>query len=217
MIDQNVQEVYARSGWGGRLRWGRRPAVVVVDLINAFTDADYALGSDLTAEVDSTARLLDTARAHGAPVILTTIAFAADLSDAGVWAQKCAGLSELVRGSAAVEIDERLAPTAGEIVIEKHGASAFFGTILATHLAARQIDSIILCGASTSGCIRATAVDAMQHGYPCVIPDACVGDRSPGPHEANLFDINEKYADVAPLDQVLRYLSRTGRGGESAG
>ena len=207
MSDAEAREVYARARIGGRIGLRERPAVLVVDFSCGFTDPGCALGSELADEVAATRRLLDAAREQGIPAIFTTIGYDDDLLDAGIWPEKMPALSELRIGTRWVEIDERLGRRPDEPVVLKKGASAFFGTNLTAILAARAIDSVILCGATTSGCIRATAIDLLQHGYPTVVARECVGDRARAPHEANLFDIQAKYAEVLPLDEVLAAIS----------
>lgn len=186
---------------------GSHPAVLVVDFSCGFTDPQCALGCDLTAAVEATHRLLEAARATGAPVIFTTIGFEPGLKDAGLWPRKMPALAELQIGGRWVTIDPRLQARAHEPIVLKKGASAFFGTNLAAILVSGQIDSVVLCGATTSGCVRATAVDLLQHGYPTLVPRECVGDRAQDRHEGNLFDIQRKYADVGSLDEALEYLA----------
>jgi nicotinamidase-related amidase len=206
MSDRQAREVYARARLGESVTMGSRPAVLVVDFSCGFTDPACTLGSDLTAEVEATKRLLDAAREKGLPVVFTTIGFEPSLKDGGLWLQKVPALGDLQLGGHWVEIDPRLEPREDETVIMKKGASAFFGTNLAAILTSQQVDSVILCGATTSGCIRATAVDLLQNGWPTLVPRECVGDRAQAPHEANLFDIQAKYADVVPLDDALAYV-----------
>jgi nicotinamidase-related amidase len=189
---------------------GERPAVLVVDFSCGFTDPECALGSDLTTEVEATRRLLDTARAKGLPVIFTTIGYEPSLRDGGLWLQKVPSLGELQVGGRWVEIDPRLEPREDETIVLKKGASAFFGTNLVAILVAQGIDSVILCGATTSGCIRATAIDLLQYGFPTLVPRECVGDRAQSPHDANLFDIQAKYADVVSLEDALAYVESVG-------
>ena len=143
-----------------------------------------------------TKRLLDVARAKGLPVVYTTIGFDRSLKDGGLWLQKVPSLAALQLGGKWVDIDPRLEPREDETIIMKKGASGFFGTNLASVLVSQKVDSVILCGATTSGCVRATAVDLLQYGWPTMVPRECVGDRAQAPHEANLFDIQAKYADV---------------------
>ena len=206
MSDEAARKVYAKAGLGQAVTLGRRPAVLVVDFSCGFTDPECALGSDLTAQVEATRRLLDAAREKGLPVIYTTIGFEPSLKDGGLWMQKVPALGVLQVGSTWVDIDPRLGPREDETVILKKGASSFFGTNLASVLISQAVDSVILCGATTSGCIRATAIDLLQYGYPTLVPRECVGDRAQAPHDANLFDIQAKYADVVSLDEALAYL-----------
>jgi nicotinamidase-related amidase len=207
MSDDQAKEVYARARFGESVTLGSRPAVLVVDFSCGFTDPSCALGSELSAEVEATSTLLDVARAKGVPVIFTSIGFEPSLRDGGLWLQKAPALADLQLGGRWVEIDPRLEPREDETVVLKKGASAFFGTNLAAILVSQQVDSVILCGATTSGCVRATAVDLLQHGWPTLVPRECVGDRARAPHEANLFDIQAKYADVVSLEDALGYLS----------
>jgi nicotinamidase-related amidase len=211
MSDEAARRVYAAAGLGQAITMGHRPAVLVVDFSCGFTDPECALGSDLSAEVEATRRLLDAARAHGLPVIFTTIGFEPSLKDGGLWTRKIPALGDLQIGGRWVEIDPRLERREDETVVLKKGASAFFGTNLVAILTAQGVDSVILCGATTSGCIRATAVDLLQYGLPTLVPRECVGDRAQAPHEANLFDIQAKYADVVSLEEAIAYVESVGR------
>lgn len=206
MSDEQAREVYARAGLGQDLDRGTRPAVLVVDFSCGFTDPECALGSDLTAEVEATKGLLDLARARGIPIVYTTIGFDESGRDGALWLRKVPSLGELQLGRRWVEIDPRLEPRPDETIVVKKGASAFFGTNLASILVSLRIDSVVLCGATTSGCIRATAVDLLQYGFPTLVPRECVGDRAQAPHEANLFDIQAKYADVVSLEDAIGFL-----------
>jgi nicotinamidase-related amidase len=185
---------------------GDSPGVLVVDFSCGFTDPECPLGSELSAEVEATRRLLDAARAKGLPVIFTTIGFEPSLKDGGLWLQKVPTLGDLQVGGRWVEIDPRLEPREDETIVLKKGASAFFGTNLVAILVSEGIDSVVLCGATTSGCVRATAIDLLQYGFPTLVPRECVGDRAQAPHEANLFDIQAKYADVVSLEDALAYV-----------
>jgi nicotinamidase-related amidase len=206
VTDEAAREVYARARLGESVTLGSRPAVLVVDFSCGFTDPASTLGSDLTAEVEATKRLLDVTRAKGLPVVFTTIGYDASLKDGGLWLQKVPSLGELQVGGRWVEIDPRLEPREDEPVVLKKGASAFFGTNLTAILVTQGVDSVVLCGATTSGCIRATAIDLLQLGWPTLVPRECVGDRAQAPHEANLFDIQAKYADVVSVEDALAYL-----------
>jgi maleamate amidohydrolase len=202
-----VERIYEQAGMGASFTWGARPAVLVVDLSLGFTDPACPLGADLSSEVVATRRLLDESRRLQLPIIFTTVAFQNGLADAGIWLQKIPAAECLVLGSRWVEIDPRLARRDDEPVLVKKAPSAFFGTNLTAILNSQRVDTVVLCGATTSGCIRATAVDLLQHGYPTLVPRECVGDRAREPHAANLFDIQAKYADVVSLDQALAYLA----------
>jgi nicotinamidase-related amidase len=209
--DEEAVRVYSAARLGQAVTMGERPAVLVVDFSCGFTDPECALGSELSAEVEATRRLLDEARARDVPVIFTTIGFEPSLRDGGLWLQKVPTLGDLQVGGRWVEIDPRLERREDETIVLKKGASAFFGTNLAAILISQGIDSVILCGATTSGCVRATAIDLLQHGFPTLVPRECVGDRAQAPHEANLFDIQAKYADVVSLEDALAYLESVGR------
>ena len=206
MDSASIAQVYDRAGFGRPVERGDRPAVVVVDFTHGFTDPGYPTGADMTGPVLATARLLEAARAAGVPVVFTTIAYDPGQVRSLAWLKKATGMAALELGSRLVEVDERLGRRADEHLVVKTGASAFFGTALATYLASVRADTVIVTGATTSGCVRATVVDAVQHGYPTLVPRSCVADRAQGPHDASLFDMNEKYGDVVDLDDVLRYL-----------
>jgi len=206
MTDEQAREVYARAGLGESVTLGTSPVVLVVDFSCGFTDPASTLGSDLTAQVEATRRLLDAARAKGLRAIFTTIGFEPNLQDGGLWLQKVPSLGELQLGGRWVDIDPRLEPREDEPIVVKKGASGFFGTNLASILITMGADTVVLCGATTSGCVRATAIDLLQYGYPTLVPRECVGDRAQAPHEANLFDIQAKYADVVSLDEALAYV-----------
>ena len=206
MSDEEAREVYGKAGLGQAVTLGRSPAVLVVDFSRGFTDPGCTLGSDLSAEVEATRTLLDAARAKSLPVVFTTIGYEPSGKDGGLWLQKVPALGDLQLGGRWVEIDPRLDPREDETVIVKKGASAFFGTNLASVLISQRADSVILCGATTSGCIRATAIDLLQYGFPTLVPRECVGDRARAPHDANLFDIQAKYADVVGLEETLAFV-----------
>jgi maleamate amidohydrolase len=206
MSDEQAREIYERARLGQSVRLGRRPAVLVVDFSCGFTDPECPLGSDLSDPVEATKRLLDAARGKGLPVLFTTIGFDASGKDGALWLQKVPTLAELQVGGHWVEIDPRLERREDETIIVKKGASAFFGTNLPAILVSQGVDSAVLCGATTSGCIRATAIDLLQYGFPTLVPRECVGDRAQAPHEANLFDIQAKYADVVSVEEALAYI-----------
>jgi nicotinamidase-related amidase len=205
-MSDETREIYERARLGQSVTLGARPAVLVVDFSRGFTDPESTMGSELTREVEATNRLLAAAREREIPVIFTTIGFEPNLKDGSLWLEKAPGLGELIIGSKWVEIDPRLERRDEETVILKKGASAFFGTNLPSILVSQGVDTIIMCGATTSGCIRATAIDLLQYGYPTLVPRECVGDRAQAPHEANLVDIQAKYADVVSVEDALTYI-----------
>jgi maleamate amidohydrolase len=205
-MSDETREIYERARLGQSVTLGEHPAVLVVDFSRGFTDPECTMGSDLTEEVEATSRLLAAAREREIPIIFTTIGFEPNLKDGSLWLEKVPGLAELQVGGKWVEIDPRLERREEEVVILKKGASAFFGTNRPSVLISQGVDTVIMCGATTSGCIRATAIDLLQHGYPTLVPRECVGDRAQAPHEANLVDIQAKYADVVPMEDALSYL-----------
>jgi maleamate amidohydrolase len=206
-MDEATRQIYSDRGLGGRQGAGTRPALVIVDLNRGFTDPASPLHCDTDAAVEATARLLEAAREHGCPVAFTTIQYdEAGKRVAKAFIDKVPTLLTLAPDTPWPEIDPRITPLASEPVLIKLFASAFFGTPLAPMLAAAHCDTIIITGASTSGCVRATAVDGMQYGYKVVVPRDAVADRAAAPHEANLFDIDAKYGDVVSMEDALGLL-----------
>jgi nicotinamidase-related amidase len=196
--------------FGGGAGFGSRPAVVVVDLVEGFTDRESPLGADLDDVVESTRTLLDAARTAGVPVLFTTVVYdEANERASTVFRRKVPALDVLRPGSRWIEVDARLGRRPDEPVITKAFASAFFGTALTSMLVGR--DTLVVCGVSTSGCVRATVVDAVQHGLIPVVPRECVGDRWPAAHEANLFDIEAKYGDVVALSAAVSAVHEAGQ------
>lgn len=208
---EGARVAYKERGMGQRLGFGQRPAVVIIDLIKGFTDPESPLGSNLSAVLESTVKLLNAAREVSVPVVFTTVIYEKeDAADGGVFVQKVPALKVLTRGSPWTELDPALQRAPGELTVEKRFASAFFGTSLTSFLVTRQVDTLILAGATTSGCVRATAVDGVQYGFRVLVPQECVGDRADPPHQVNLFDIDSKYGDVVRLEDVLAYLHGLG-------
>lgn len=199
----DLEDHYGDRAFGGSVGLGAKPALLVIDLINAFTDPATDLGADVSGVLDRTADLLEAFREAGLPRYFTTVAFEESYGDAGRFIEKVPALRELRLGSDAVEVDDRVAPVGDERVVLKKYASAFFGTDLETELTTHRVDTLVLAGVTTSGCVRATAVDSLQHGYRTIVPADAVGDRAEGPHRANLFDIDAKYGDVVETDDVL--------------
>ena len=193
------------SDFGGTVGFGARPAVVIVDLNYGFTDPSSPLACSLDDVLVATRGLLDVARARAVPVFFTTVVYdEVGEAAAAVFLRKVPALTLCRPGSRWVEIDSRLGRRADEPIVEKSAASAFFGTPFAAMLAGR--DTLVVCGASTSGCVRATVVDAMQHGLAPIVPRECVGDRSASAHEQSLADIGGRYGDVVGLGEVTRAL-----------
>ncbi len=195
------------EGFHGRAGLGRHPALIVVDVNAGFTDPESPLVCDLEDVVVAIQHLLAEMRSAGLPIVFTTVSFdEGGKRTAAAFIDKIPALLTLAAGSRWVEIDARLAPEPGEPVLNKLFASAFFGTPLSSLLAAAGCDSVIVTGASTSGCVRATVVDALQHGYRPIVPRDAVGDRNASAHEANLYDIDTKYGDVVSVDEVVAHL-----------
>ncbi|WP_326821056.1 isochorismatase family protein [Streptosporangium sp. NBC_01756] len=193
--------------FGGTLPFGERPALVLIDLMRAYFEpgAELYLGS--RACLDAAARTLAAARAADVPVIHTRVAFGPGGVDGGLFFRKVAPLRHLVGDGPLGALMPEVAPLPGELVIVKQYASAFFGTTLASTLTALRADTLLITGVSTSGCVRATAVDAVQHGFVPVVVRQAVGDRDPRPHEANLFDIQAKYGEVWDDTRVIARLA----------
>ena len=201
-------DFYVRKGFAARVGFGARPALLVIDMIRAFTDLRSPLASTLDAQVTAIRTLLAAARQQEIPVIFSTVAYDADLQEAGIWIRKIPSNSWLVEGSEWVELDERLGRRPREMLLVKKYASCFFGTDLAARLVTRQVDTLLITGCTTSGCVRATAVDACSLGLHTIVVQDAVGDRAELPHIANLFDIDAKYGDVVDLEDALGYLER---------
>ena len=204
---------YERKGFSARSGYGTRPALLVVDFINGFTDPGTGLGGDYSAELAVTAKLLAEFRSRALPVFFTTVAYEPHLRDAGQFVEKVPALSILIKGSEWVKVDDRIRPQPAERVVLKKYASAFFDTTLDMELRGLGADTVVMAGCTTSGCIRASAVDSMQHGFHTVVVRDAVGDRAETPHEVNLFDIDAKYGDVVSSGEVLGYLRGLGHSG----
>lgn len=217
---KSTLEDYKRKGFADRSGYGIRPALLVVDFINGFTDPSSPLGGDFSGQLRVTQELLTRFRRAGLPIVFTTIAYEADYRDAGLFIKKIPSLGILLKGSRASQVDERIPPQPGDFVLEKKFASAFFGTDLDFYLKGRGVDTIVMTGCTTSGCIRASAIDSLQYGFHTVVVKDGVGDRAQAPHDANLFDIDAKYGDVVTLADVIDYLhslaAASGMGGQAA-
>lgn len=201
-------EINRAAGFAGHLTPGESPAVLVVDFHLAATDPSVSsLAVEAKTEIEKTNEIVTAARVNGVPIFYFAIGYRPNLIDAGIWPKKVLPLADTSHGDKSTEIDPRLdyRPSEDVHIVKKH-ASAFFGTGLAAMLTARGVDTVIITGSTTSGCIRATAVDASAHGFiPLVVADAVL-DRAPAQHDANLLDIQSKYGEVVPTTAVLEYL-----------
>lgn len=213
MTDTSEETAFFEArGFGMKIGFGQRPALLVIDIVKAFTDPARMLGADLDAQIEATNALLDVAHAKGVPVIYSSVAYDdANFMDAGVWRLKQKGVATLVAGSDGPELDPRLHFQAGDGMLWKKYASCFFGTDLVSRLLAMGADTLIMTGCTTSGCVRATAVDGCQTGFRPMVVREAVGDRSQAAHDQSLFDLNAKYADVVSLAETLAYLSALDR------
>jgi maleamate amidohydrolase len=195
--------------WGNRIGFGQRPALLMIDFMQGYTTEGAPLfAPGVVSAVSESVALLAAARAAGIPVIHTNIRYhPGHFADGGMWVKKAPVMKDMVEGNPLAAFCPQVLPLPEEVVLSKQYASAFFGTSLAPMLQALNIDTLILAGCSTSGCIRATAVDGVQHGFRTLVVRQCVGDRHEAPHEANLFDIDNKYGDVVSKNETMSYLT----------
>jgi nicotinamidase-related amidase len=212
MTETDLERDYQQAGFRGRLGFGRRPALVLVDLVQAYFDPASPLFAPAveTARLASV-RLLAAARQAGIMVVFTRVVYRRGGADGGIFFRKVKALSVFEEGSPFGAFAAGMDPGPGELIVTKQYASAFFGTSLAATLTSAGVDTAIIAGVTTSGCVRATAVDAMQYGFIPIVVREAVGDRDARPHEANLFDLEGKYADVVGEAEALAYLERLRR------
>ena len=200
------------GAFDGSLLFGKRPALIVIDMVEAYLQPGSPLYAGIEDAVASAARLAAAARQCGAPVIFTNVEYQPGGADGGVFFRKVPALKVFEKGSPLGAFPAALSPEPGDLVITKRYASAFFATHLAATLTSLGVDTLLIAGVSTSGCVRATALDTCQNGFlPFVVRDAC-GDRHPGPHEANLFDLQAKYAEVISEEAALAHLQAVNAG-----
>ena len=204
----NDEDIYRKQEFGKRIGFGRRSALLVVDFTVGFNDPALFGGGNIDAAVKRTVGLLEFFRARELPIAFTKIVYAEDGSNAGVFCMKAPKLRELTPSHPAGGIVPELAPRGGELVISKTEPSAFFGTGLAPWLVQKGADTVVVTGCTTSGCVRASVVDAMSHNFRPIVARDCVGDRALGPHEANLFDMQQKYADLLERDEIIAALGK---------
>ena len=203
---ESLAENYA-GAFDGHLPFGKHPALLIVDFVMAYLEPSSPLYAGVEEALASNQRLLAAARAAGIPVIFTNVVYSPGGADGGVFYRKVPALKLFERGSSLGAFPPSLQPRDGELVISKQYASSFFSTHLSATLTAMGVDTLLITGLSTSGCVRATALDACQHGFaPFVVREAC-GDRHPGPHEASLFDLQAKYAEVISENEALVLLT----------
>ena len=195
-------DIYRQQGFAQPIGIGKAPALVIVDFVEGFTDPRHFGGGNIRPAIERTVPLLARARAAGWPIVHTRVVYADDGSDCGGFTIKVPALRGLTETSPLSRIVPELTPQAGELILRKHNASAFFGTELAGWLAGRRVDTLLVCGCTTSGCVRATVIDSCSHNFRTVVVTDCVGDRAIGPHEANLFDMGQKYADLMSLTDI---------------
>lgn len=204
-MSQDLNENY-RGAFDGSLGFGEKPALILVDFVQAYYEESSPLYAGVDDALASALRIREAARAAGIPVFYTNVVYQEGGSDGGVFYRKVPALEVFVAGSPLGDWPQGLEPAEDEIVLSKQYPSAFFGTALADELTKRGIDTLVITGLTTSGCIRATCVDTMSYGFiPIVVADAC-GDRHQAPHDANLFDMNAKYGDVVNEKTVIDYL-----------
>ena len=199
-------DIYRAQGFGHRVGIGARPALCIVDFVNGFVDPAIFGGGNIAQAVAQTVGLLAAARACGLPVAFSRVVYAADGSDDCAFVRKVPALSGLTEDAPASQIVAALAPRPHEPILRKTQPSAFFGTGYAERLRQLGVDTVIVAGCTTSGCVRATVVDAMSHDFRTIVARDCVGDRSLAAHEANLFDMEQKYADLMDAGAIIAAL-----------
>lgn len=203
-LDQN----YARAGYHAAQNWGKRPALILIDFANAYFEETAPLygGEGCQIALENAARLAPIARAAGIPVIFTEVKYQPGGADGGAFYAKVPALSCFDAGAKTQKLQPPLALETDDILISKQYPSAFFGTSLAAMLHWLKVDTLLLTGVTTSGCVRATCIDSISHGFVTLVVEDAVGDRAEGPHRANLFDMSAKYADLLSTDDALKYL-----------
>jgi maleamate amidohydrolase len=195
-------DIYRAQGFAQQVGVGDALALVIVDFVQGFTDPVHFGGGNIGDAITHTVAMLAVARKRGWPVAHTRVVYADDGSDCGSFARKVPALSRLTETSPLSQIVPELTPAPGELILRKHNASAFFATGLAGWLGYRGIDTVLIAGCTTSGCVRATVIDSCSHNFRTIVLTDCVGDRAVGPHEANLFDMKQKYADLMNVTEI---------------
>lgn len=203
---EDVMNYYLSQGMGGKASFGQHPALLVVDFQKGLTDEKRPAGCNFDKEIDNTLQLLEKVRAKELPVFFFVMGYDQPAVEGGMLVKKLPVLRDFILGSDNTELDPRFKPTPQEQVIVKKYFSCFYGTPLAAMLTYLKVDTLLITGCITSGCIRATATDALQHGFLPVIPRECVGDRKSIPHEVNLMDMQARLGEVVSLKQILEYI-----------
>jgi maleamate amidohydrolase len=204
----NELDIYKLQGFGAQSGFGKKPALLIVDFVNGFTDPAQFGGGNIGEAIENTKILLARARDVQIPIAYTRVVYADDGSDAGIFCLKSPGLKALTEQADASQIVNELTPKPGEYVVRKTEPSAFFGTNMAPWLVRRQVDTLLVTGCTTSGCVRASVVDAMSHNFHVIVASDCVGDRARAPHDANLFDMEQKYADLMTSAEITAVLDK---------
>ena len=212
MSNETLDQNYARAGYHARQQWGKRPALILIDFARAYFEPESPLygAEGCASALESARRLLKAARESGVPVIFTEVKYLPGGVDGGVFYRKTPPLACFEDGNPLQTLAEGLDVRDGEILITKQYPSAFFATSLAATLTAMGVDTAVLTGVTTSGCVRASCIDAMSHGFITLVVEEAVGDRDPRPHEANLFDMSAKYADVIAENEAMAYFAEAG-------
>ena len=201
------EDIYRKQGFGNPIGFGRAPALLIVDFTAGFNDPDLFGGGNIPEAIDATAELLAIAREALLPIVFTRVVYADDGGDLGVFGLKAPGLRALTESAAASQIVPELEPAPGEYIIRKAQPSAFFGTGLASWLISKGVDTLIVTGCTTSGCVRASVIDAMSYNFRTIVATDGVGDRAIGPHDANLFDMGQKYADLMTCEEIIAHIA----------
>lgn len=204
---ENKEEILRRSGFGHRIGFGKRPALLAIDMQVGFTNPEKSpLAGNLSSQIAAINEILPIVRKGRWPVIFTVVGYEPEgQADAGLWRLKAPTILNCTRDSELVELDPHIKSEPGDLHIVKQYPSAFFGTHLGSTLTAMGIDTLVVTGCTTSGCVRASVVDAMSHGFRPIIVIEGVGDRAQEPHDASLFDMDSKYGDVVSLEDVKKY------------
>lgn len=207
-----MDDVFRKQNFGNQIGFGQKAGLVIVDFVVGFADPDMFGGGNIQPAIDKTVELLAAFRKQNLPIAFTRVVYAEDGSDAGFFTSKVPSLRQLTEDNPASQIVPELEPKTGEYIIKKTQASAFFGTNFAPWLVTNSVDTLVITGCTTSGCVRATAVDSVSYNFRTIIARDCVGDRATEPHEASLFDLEMKYSDVIKCEEVIREIETSSQG-----